>query len=237
MADKDKPTSSVTETHINAPGGHVTVLPQRPEIDTNILMVGRIMAAIAVMAVLALCVVIFYQIYVFATQSQAMLFIDLARWVPPDRQLPVSAYIIAGFGVHLLLILVAMLASVIAYKIISASGAQLDMVIPPQDYPLLAPLVTEGKSESIDLYVRLSSLSGFTGAFTQLGLTGLPLATILMTLVFTTLTIFNPDTFLDLTKLTLGAFLGSFVQRQVEQRRQVGGDRGKDEARVPSSSA
>ena len=63
----------------------------------------------------------------------------------------------------------------------------------------------------IDQYVRLSSLAKFTGTFTQLGLTGLPLATIALTLFFALLSIFKPD-FLDLTKLTLGAFIGSFVQ-------------------------
>jgi hypothetical protein len=30
------------------------------------------------------------------------------------------------------------------------------------------------------------------------------------------------NSFLDLAKLTLGAFIGSFVQRQVEQRKQEG---------------
>ena len=95
--------------------------------------------------------------------------------------------------------------------------------IPPNDYALLAPLIRDGKSESIDQYVRLSSLSGFTGTFTKLGLTGLPLATIALTLIFAALALLPVDTesqrsFFDLTKLTLGAFIGSFVQRQVEQR-------------------
>jgi hypothetical protein len=97
-----------------------------------------------------------------------------------------------------------------------AAGATATVVIPPQDYELLAPLVTDGKSESIDQYVRLSSLAKFTGTFTQLGLTGLPLATIGLTLFFAALALGRPNDFLDLTKLTLGAFIGSFVQRQVE---------------------
>jgi hypothetical protein len=61
-------------------------------------------------------------------------------------------------------------------------------------------------------------LATFTGSFTQLGLTGLPLATIGLTLFFSFLALVHPDGFLDLTKLTLGAFIGSFVQRQVERR-------------------
>jgi hypothetical protein len=102
--------------------------------------------------------------------------------------------------------------------LVIAAGATATVVIPPQDYDLLAPLVTEGKTESIDQYVRLSSLAKFTGTFTQLGLTGLPLATIALTLFFSFLALIQPENFLDLAKLTLGAFIGSFVQRQVERR-------------------
>ena len=38
------------------------------------------------------------------------------------------------------------------------------------------------------------------------------------TLFFAALALIRPNDFLDLTKLTLGAFIGSFVQRQVERR-------------------
>src|SRR4051794_27472114 len=55
--------------------------------------------------------------------------------------------------------------------------------------------------------------------FTKLGLTGLPLATISLTIIFSLLATANPGTFLDLAKLTLGAFIGSYVQRNVEIRR------------------
>jgi hypothetical protein len=47
----------------------------------------------------------------------------------------------------------------------------------------LAPLVTEGNQKP-SLYVKLSSLSGFTGTFNKLGLLGLPLATIALPLIF-----------------------------------------------------
>ena len=95
----------------------------------------------------------------------------------------------------------------------------------------------EGKTESIDQYVRLCSLSGFTGTFTKLGLTGLPLTTVALTLIFAALALLPTDpesqkSFFDLTKLMLGAFIGSFVQRQVEQRR-TPGPKG-DESRAPS---
>lgn len=135
--------------------------------------------------------------------------------------------------IHLCLIFISIIATVVGYKLTTASGARVDVVIPAQDYPLLAPLVAEGKAEAIDQYVRLSSLSGFTGTFTQLGLTGLPLATIFMTLFFTLLTLVQADPFTDLTKLTLGAFLGSFVQRQVEQR---GSNRSTDQNKSPAGT-
>jgi hypothetical protein len=126
----------------------------------------------------------------------------------------------------------------IGYKLVVASGASAENPIPPNDYALLAPLIRDGKAESIDQYVRLSSLSGFTGTFTKLGLTGLPLTTVALTL-FAALALLPIDTesqrsFFDLTKLTLGAFIGSFVQRQVEQRR--ASESTSDESRTSSVS-
>ena len=52
-----------------------------------------------------------------------------------------------------------------------------NVVLPPQDRKLLEDLIRDGNEKGIDQYVRLSSLSGTTGAATKLGLTGLPLAT------------------------------------------------------------
>jgi hypothetical protein len=140
---------------------------------------------------------------------------------------------------HALLFITTIASGYIGYKLVLASGASPENPIPPSNYGLLAPLIQEGKSESIDQYVRLSSLSGFTGTFTKLGLTGLPLTTVVLTLIFAFLALLplgaeSQKSFFDLTKLTLGAFIGSFVQRQVEQRRPAG-PKG-DEARTPSLS-
>ncbi len=139
---------------------------------------------------------------------------------------------------HLLLFITTIVSGYVGYKLVVASGASAEHPIPPNDYALLAPLIREGKSESIDQYVRLSSLSGFTGTFTKLGLTGLPLATIALTLIFAVLALLPlgaeaQRSFFDLTKLTLGAFIGSFVQRQVERRISEPTD---DEAQRPLSS-
>lgn len=124
---------------------------------------------------------------------------------------------------YLLLSVVSAFAAYIGYRLTVAAGETRNPVIPPEDYALLSPLVRDGKSESIDQYVRLSSLTKFTGTFTQLGLSGLPLATIFVTLFFSFMTIFSDEGFLDLTKLTLGAFIGSFVQRHIERRNDTGG--------------
>jgi len=77
---------------------------------------------------------------------------------------------------------------------------------------------------------RLIGLIGGTGVFRKLELTGMPLATILMTLAFCLLGILTPalatygipkpdniqalsNAFIDMAKLTLGAFIGSFVTK------------------------
>jgi hypothetical protein len=93
------------------------------------------------------------------------------------------------------------------------------IVIPAQDGKLLETLIRDGNEKGIDQYVRLSSLSGTTGTATKLGLTGLPLATVGLTIFFSLVAIFGVDGFLDLAKLTLGAFIGSFVQRNVTGER------------------
>jgi hypothetical protein len=100
----------------------------------------------------------------------------------------------------------------VGLRLLGAAGKGVTYVIPPQDYDLLAPLIAEGKKEAIDLYVVLASLSGFTGTFQKIGFTGLPLATVALTLIFAWLS-FYEDAFLELAKLTLGAFIGSFVQK------------------------
>jgi hypothetical protein len=87
--------------------------------------------------------------------------------------------------------------------------------IPPEDRALLEELIRSENTKAVELYVRLSSLGGPTGTATKLGLTGLPLATIALTIFFAIIALFSAP-FLDLAKLTLGAFIGSFVQRSGE---------------------
>jgi hypothetical protein len=107
------------------------------------------------------------------------------------------------------------------------SGEGFFSSIPPNDFKLIADAIKHGADEPITQYIRVRSLSGLTGAFTKIGLTGLPLVTIGVTMIFTfTSLVFYQEekiftSLFDLAKLTLGAFIGSYVQRQVEQRRQA----------------
>jgi len=95
-------------------------------------------------------------------------------------------------------------------------------IINPNEWKTLEPEVLKGSEDVVTQYVRLRSLTGFTGVFTKLGLQGLPLATIGLTIFFS-LMFLRKQEYLDLAKLTLGAFIGSFVQKQVGERQASGG--------------
>lgn len=130
----------------------------------------------------------------------------------PREQL---AVMIAAFSVQLIQIVISVLSAMIGYLLLRAAGTSSKQVIPEHDRMLLSSLIHDEKDKGIDLYVRLSSLIGATGVFTRLGLVGLPLATIGLTLLFTGVSLGWGKEYLDLAKLTLGAFIGSYVQRQV----------------------
>ena len=194
-------------------------------IDRIVFQRANLPFTISLAAFVALLLLIFTPtLYSLATGKPALTHFDLGNDTGP------FILLLALYLPHLLLFVTTVVSGYIGYKLVLASGASPENPIPPSNYALLAPLIQEGKSESIDQYVRLSALSGITGTFTKLGLTGLPLATIALTLIFALLALLpvGPEGqkgFLDLTKLTLGAFIGSFVQRQVEQRRTPGRER------------
>jgi hypothetical protein len=112
-------------------------------------------------------------------------------------------------------IFAATICTVVGIRLLRAVGIATTQVISPQDFPILAPAIAAGNEESIMQFIRLSSLTGVTGTFTKIGLTGLPLATIVLTILLAIGGLVSSQ-FFDLAKLTLGAFLGSFVQRQSE---------------------
>jgi hypothetical protein len=100
----------------------------------------------------------------------------------------------------------------IGLRLLGAAGKALPRVIPSEDRALLEPLVREANKDAIGQYVILSSLGGFTGTFQKIGFSGLPLATVTLTILFCALSFLKPE-FIEFAKLTLGAFIGSFVQR------------------------
>jgi hypothetical protein len=135
--------------------------------------------------------------------------------------------VLPNFGV-ITITAIGIICAFFALRLFSKAGSLTSQVIRTEDRKLLEPLISEPKKEAISEYIRLASLSGFSGTFTKLGFTGLPLATVTLTLILLAIAIFSQDEELqkgvfDMAKLTLGAFLGSFVQRNIEQERLVRG--------------
>ena len=129
------------------------------------------------------------------------------------------------------IVLIAFLSALFALRLFSKAGSLTSEVIREKDRQLLQPLIAVANKEAIDQYIRLASLSGFSGTFTYLGFTGLPLATVALTLILLViaLAVEDPDIkkgVFDMAKLTLGAFLGSFVQRNLEQEKLIQGTAG-----------
>lgn len=100
------------------------------------------------------------------------------------------------------------------------------VVLPEEGEKYLGPAL-ERSPDPIGDWTRLAGLAGGTGVFRKLEFSGMPLATILMTVLFCLLGIGTPlmskiaegpfedlsKGFLELAKLTLGAFIGSFVTK------------------------
>lgn len=110
----------------------------------------------------------------------------------------------------------------IGVKLVRAGGLAPSDPLPvvnPLEWRVLAETIKNHQDDPIGQYIRLSSLTGATGWFTKVGISGLPLATISLTMFFAVVAIAVPGPtaakFIELTQLTLGAFIGSFVQKQV----------------------
>jgi hypothetical protein len=123
--------------------------------------------------------------------------------------------ILSLFMAPLFIAISAVICTIVGTRLLRVVGAVSQQVIPPQDFAFLAPAVRDGNEKAISEYIRLSSLSGITGTFTKVGLTGLPLATIILTITLSIFGVFNAK-FFDLAQLTLGAFIGSYVQKRSE---------------------
>jgi hypothetical protein len=166
-----------------------------------------------------------YALVMVAVFSFAVIaFINLRVSVGKGEQIQYETWLsfIQSQTATISLIIIAVVAASLGKRLLTTVRLSEARTIPAEDLPLVKKAVIEGKSDPVDQYVRLRSLTGMSGTFTKLGVTGLPLTTVLLTLVFSFIALcsgeMNKD-FLDLAKLTLGAFIGSFVQRNVEQRR------------------
>ena len=125
------------------------------------------------------------------------------------------SFIIQHYTMELFILSGALISMSLALKLLF--GASPRQIIPDKDRELLEPLIKEANKEAINQYAILSGLSGFTGVFQKIGFSGLPLATVMLTLIFSFLSFFNQN-FMELAKLTLGAFIGSFVQKGQNNR-------------------
>jgi hypothetical protein len=91
-----------------------------------------------------------------------------------------ASEIIINLGILFLMLIIAVSAIQIAIRRFKYPT----VTIPSEDRRLLEQLILDEKTTAIELYVRLASLGGPTGTATKLGLTGLPLATIALTIFF-----------------------------------------------------
>jgi hypothetical protein len=157
--------------------------------------------------------------------------ITIIKSSPADRKVAAGAdfwqdLISANFDI-VAPVVIAIVAVLFALRLFSRAGSMTSEVIRLSDRDLLTPLIKEANKDAIGEYIRLASLSGFTGTFQYLGFTGLPLATVALTLILLAIALWVDDDELkkgvfDMAKLTLGAFLGSFVQRNLETEKLAG---------------
>jgi len=141
----------------------------------------------------------------------------------PDLESQLFAWFLENYTSHLVMLLGAFFLGFLGIRLLGAAGKGSPEVIPPEDRKLLEPLISAANHDAIREYVILASLAGFTGTFQKVGFSGLPLATVTLTLIFSALS-FVEEEFLELAKLTLGAFIGSFVQKGVDTIRQSTND-------------
>jgi hypothetical protein len=87
--------------------------------------------------------------------------------------------------------------------------------VPRQDQDFLTNILREHPNDGFEMYIKLRETSGSTAFLNKAHLTGLPMAMIGLTILFALLGLLVPA-LLDLAKLTLGALIGSYAQRRVE---------------------
>lgn len=135
-----------------------------------------------------------FWIYVISTVGWEITIPIGAEVGKTDSNNLLAAFVSIYFPV-MITIISAFLCTLVGIRLLRSSGVVSTQVIAPQDYPLLGEAIATGNEQAINLFVRLSSLSGATGTFTKVGLTGLPLATIVLTIILAVGGIFNAKFF------------------------------------------
>jgi hypothetical protein len=118
-----------------------------------------------------------------------------------------------------ILFAVSIITTILGMSLLKAAMFANAKTIPDEDREFLAPLISDANEKAIFQYVRLSGLTGSTGFFAKLGFTGLPLVTAALGILLILLAMLSSDPLdselMDLAKLVIGAFIGSFVQKTV----------------------
>jgi hypothetical protein len=99
----------------------------------------------------------------------------------------------------LVVVAIGLMCAFFALRLFGKAGSLTSQVIRPEDRALLEPLLKEPNVEAISQYIRLASLSGSAGTFTYLGFTGLPLATVALTLILLATAILVNDSALKMS--------------------------------------
>jgi hypothetical protein len=183
--------------------------------------------------------------FLFLTTSLACLAVTLALVIPlkqsgikpaeikdTTRVLEIVSYYFSVLSGPIISLLAAAISAALGFSMLQSAGKATRIIIPDKDRHILEKMLAENNELGINLYARLSGLTGIVGAFTKVGLSGLPLATISLAILFSALALIpgeHSDGFFDLAKLTLGAFIGSYVQRQASETGRTGSQStGKD---------
>lgn len=144
-----------------------------------------------------------------------------AKTVEPQIDGNAFSGLISAYPGPSVLIVAALLGAILGRGLLSKAVEPSIKTIPDGDRAMLEPLISDHNTAAISEYVRIIALSGSTGFFTKLGFTGLPLVTAALGLLLILLAMISSvhgDDLLDLAKLVIGAFIGSFVQKKVAQK-------------------
>jgi hypothetical protein len=117
-----------------------------------------------------------------------------------DTSQLITAKVFGKYSKHIISFFVGLTSGILGYVLLRSAGAAYREVIPRQDAPLLYELLRSNNEQALKGYIDLAGLSGVVGLFTKLGVNGLPLATI-------GLTVFLPLLGCSLVKQLVSSFL------------------------------